>query len=510
MQLLSDLVWQYASDAIVVILTRKTQTTSLKTPFNNTQFSKLHFTKSSKETGLFLQFLIQSAQLKSEFRRCKSLLGISEKRCQWLVDSSREAIAFISRDLHLYANTTYLNMFQIDSVQALRSISVTDIIVADEHQLFDSFQRNQAKNSDMNHSLILSMKKKNGSVFRANTYVIPSVYKGRKCFQLWVRPMGESNLLVTNTNKIESVITPSDFLTSTLENANKKNGTELKAQVANNPFGVVFPNNGITSATTNQDNCAQNEVKKERVKPSTLFKAIIKRKEATLSTQRLTQLKVNERKSKLYIPHYLLSLKVPIAQKKGTDDYLSKISGTNSQAVSSVFWDKIKITRLLQLLVRKQQLRANLFIRLSEASISDRAFMAWLEPGLRRVGRKAANITFFLPSQVDEKQMKSTIVLVKRLRRFGCKIALDGFIVAPNSNVLLKQVLPEYIRLSLPWTRQIQGNEAREIGLSSIIRQLESRHIQVIAPCDFSIEMKRLFTLSGASFCQERSIKNAQ
>ena len=220
LQLLSDLVWQYASDAIVVILTRKTQTTSLKTPFNNTQFSKLHFLNNSKETGLFLQFLIHAAQLKSEFRRCKSLLGISEKRCQWLVDSSREAIAYISRDLHLYANTTYLNMFHIDSVQELRSISVTDIIVADEHQLFDSFQRNQAKNSDMNHSLVLSMKKKNGSVFRANTYVIPSVYKGRKCFQLWVRSMSESNLLVSNnSNQIENVNTPSGSLAATLENA---------------------------------------------------------------------------------------------------------------------------------------------------------------------------------------------------------------------------------------------------------------------------------------------------
>ena len=511
LQLLSDLVWQYASDAIVVILTRKTQTTSLKTPFNNTQFSKLHFLNNRKETGLFLEFLIHSAQLKSEFRRCKSLLGISEKRCQWLVDSSREGIAYISRDLHLYANTTYLNMFHIDSVQELRSISVTDIIVADEHQLFDSFQRNQAKNSDMNHSLILSMKKKNGSVFRANTYVIPSVYKGRKCFQLWVRSMSESNLLVSNnSNKVENVNTPSgSSLATTLENANG-NGAEFKAQVANNPFGVVFPNNGITSGTSNNDNPSQNEVKKERIKPATLFKAIIKRKEATLSAQKLTHLKVNERISTLYTPHYILSLKVPIAQKKGTDDYLSKVSGTSTQAVSSIFWDKVKITRLLQLMVRKQQFRAILFIRLSEAAISDRAFMTWLLSGLRRVGRKAAKITFLLPSQVDEKQIKSTIVLVKRLRRFGCKIALDGFIVAPNSNALLKQVLPDYIRLSLPWTRQIQGNEAREIGLSRIIRQLESKHIQVIAPCDFSIDMKRLFTLSGASFCQERSIKNAQ
>ncbi len=510
LQLLSDLVWQYASDAIVVILTRKTQTTSLKIPFNNTQFSKLHFSHNSKETSLFLQFLIQSAQMKSEFRRCKSLLGISEKRCQWLVDSSREAIAFISRDLHLYANTTYLNMFHIDSVQELHSISVTDVIVEDEHQLFDSFQKNQAKNSDMYHSLILSMKKKNGAIFRANAYVIPSVYKGRKCFQLWVRSMGESNLTGTRDSQqiegksIQSCV-PEAYETISADDKKASGQLSEKQQVAN-PFGVIFSDKSINATPSNS---IKEKAREDRYNQASLLKGIIRRKEATLSTQKLSHLRVNEQKNGLFRSHFLLSLKVPIAQKKGIDDYLLNISGARSQEVSSIFWDKVKITRLFQMLLRKKHIKANLFIRLSEASIADKTFIAWLEPGLRRIRRYAANLIFMLPSQSDENQIKSTIILAKQLRKFDCKIAMDGFFVAHNSNTLLKQIIPDYVRLSLPWTRKIQGNQAREIALSSIIRQLESKNIKVIAPCDFSTEMKKLFILSGASFCQERTIKNA-
>jgi len=98
---------------------------------------------------------------------------------------------------------------------------------------------------------------------------------------------------------------------------------------------------------------------------------------------------------------------------------------------------------------------------------------------------------------------------VKKLRAYNCKIALDNFIVDSDSVTLLKQLIPDYIRLSLPWTRQIHGNEGKEIGLSSVIRQLESKDVKVIAPCSYSVDMKKLFILSGASFCQERTTRNA-
>ena len=510
LELLSDLVWQNTSDAIVVILTRKTKTTILKEPFNNTQFAKLHFVNESKETLLALQFLIQSAQMKLEFRRCKSLLGISEKRCQWLVDSSREAVAFISRDIHLYANTPFLSLFKIGSIQELRSISVKDLINVDEHQQFESFQKGRSKTAGINHSLILTMKKKNGATFRSNTHIIPSVYKGRKCFQLWVRTMGDLNSEeVEASRRFEGNSIPSKEIVSSTTKFELKHTPE---QLLVNPFAALFSDdpkikNPLRDKSSN-NNQELSKVNNKQHSSASLLKGIIKRREATISMQRLVSLKENQRYQTSHGSNYLLSLKVSIAQKKGIDALLLGISGVDRQGMNSIFWDKVKLTRLLQMLLKKKQLNFNIFIRLSEASITDQSFINWLIPGLRRIEDKAASLTFLLPSQFDDKQRKSTIVLTKKLRKFNCTVALDRFTVTQDSISLLKQIKPDYIRLSLPWTRQIQGNKTRESGLSTFIRQLEAKNIRVIAPCGFSIDMKKLFIFSGASFCQERTINN--
>lgn len=482
---LSDLVWQYASDSIIVILTKKTQSLSLKTPYDNTQISKLHFDKDKKETLLQLQFLLQTAFIKSDFRKCKTLLGISEKRCQWLVDSSREAIAFITRDLHLYANRTYLNLFHLDSIQDLRSVSVRDFILEDEHRLFDGFQNNQLRKTDLNHSLVLTMKKKNGAAFRANTYLIPTVYKSKKCFQFWVRVMGE----VEESNQVNL----SDFPETKIIPTKKKEEREETP----NPFEVLLKDK-------KEGNSEDMDTKQKKVyTPTSLLKGIINRKEAVITTNSLKRLKKNELKFDKFDSHYLLSLKVPIAQRRGVDDILQDLSGARSQEVCSIFWDKVKLTRLFQILLKKRSVEPNLIVRLNGVSVADKQFLEWLIPGLRRLGDKSSHITFLVPSQINERQAKSTMIFANKVRAFNCQIALEGFAVTKDSVHLLKRLHPEMVSLSLPWTRQIQGNEGREIGLSSVIRQLESKDIKVIAPCGFSIDMKKLFILSGASFCHE-------
>ncbi len=487
---LSDLVWQYSSDSIIVILTKKTQSLSLKTPYNNTQISKLHFDKNKKETFLQLQFLIQAALIKSDFRKCKTLLGISEKRCQWLVDSSREAVAFITRDLHLYANRTYLNLFHFDSIQALRSAPVRGFILEDEHHLFDGFQNNQLKKADLNHSLILTMKKKNGATFRANTYLIPTVYKSKKCFQFWVRSIGDVQE-DSNEANLEG------FQETESEPAKNKKGKKVPA----NPFEILLKDN--------EGNSEKMNTKQKKVyTPASLLKGIIHRKEAVITTSSLTRLKKNELKFDKFDSHYLLSLKVPIAQKNGVDDILQDLSGARSQEACSIFWDKVKLTRLFQILLKKRKVEPNLIVRLNGVSVADKEFLSWLIPGLRRVGVKSSHITFLVPSQVNERQVKSTIVFVNKVRAYNCQIALEGFAVSGESVNLLKRTHPEMVSISLPWARQIHGNEQREIGLSSVIRQLESKDIKVIAPCGFSVDMKKLFILSGASFCHETSSKH--
>ena len=469
-EVLSDLVWQYASDAIIVIVTEKTTSTSLKTPFGNTQFSKLHFSKESTASRLHLLYLIEIIQIKWALRRCKRLLGVSEKRCQWLVDSSNESIAFISRELHLYANASYLGLFDIDSIHSLPSISVKDLIIDDEHDIFDTFIKKQNVRQTMNQSLVLSLRKTNGKTFRANIHAIPSVFKGRKCLQLWVCPLNKFEFnQMENTQKVES------------ENVQ------------------------IDSKEVNTDKV----IEKRKVTPSSLLMGIIKRNEATISAQPLVEMKFNESRYKNKIFSHILSLKVPIAQRAGIDNILFSSSAINQQEKRQIFWDKVKLTRLLQILIKKKSLDVNLFLRVSEASVLDKSFAEWFLPGLKRIESKSSHLTFLLPSEISKVDVKYYLRFIKVLRASNCQIGLDGFSASTRSLRLLKNIKPNYVRLSLSWVKQIEGNTTRELALASFIRQLESKDIKVIAPCGFSADMRKLFALSGVSFCQERTQRTA-
>ena len=499
LELLSDLIWQYHADAIVVIVSKEARTIPIKEPFNNTQFSRIKLDKSNPETSSILQFLIRSARGKAEFRRCKKLLGVSEKRCQWLVDSSREAVAFISRDMHWYANVAYLNLFGISSVQHLRSVTVKDLIISDEHLLFDGFQQKQSQATDSKRSIMLSMKKQNGSTFRANAYLIPSVFKGHKCYQLWIR-------------EINSISTVDDGDNVKQNDLDKSKSVRVEGT---NPFSSLF-NKNIDSNFSNTNRSETNNTQASQLKESdtssiqnskqrtydqnSLLKGVIRRKEARIVVKPLNYLKDNKNNMKLQ----MLSLKVAAAQKKGVDDLLLNLPESFNDQMRSIFWDKVKFSRMLQILIRRKRLSVNLLLRVHEASIVDESFINWLTPGLKRLGDKSKNLTFLIPSNINEAEHKKTLLFVKKLKKLKCNIALDSFSINKNSLVLLKYANPDYVRLSLPWTRQIQGNEVKEIRLSSAIRQLEEKNIRVIAPCGFSKDMRRLFILSGASFCQER------
>jgi len=514
LELLSDLTWQYHADAIVVIVSTKAQIVSIHEPFNNTQFSRIKLDRNNSESSSVLPFLIQSARKKSEFRRCKSLLGVSEKRCQWLVDSSREAVAFISRDMHWYANAAYLNLFGIKSVQKLRSITVTDLIVTDEHLLFDGFQQNQSKSIDSKRSIMLSMKKLNGSTFRANTYLIPSVFKGHKCFQLWVREINSISTVDNNKSR-QTDIYQSNL--NTLESPSSKDKNISLEDV--NPFSGLLNKNidsnhsntkisDVNKAQNEQLNASQNNSpkvsKQKSYDQNLLLKGVIRRKEARIVVEPLNYLKDNESHNKNNMKLQMLSLKVAAAQKKGVDNLLVNLPGSLNDQMRNVFWDKVKFSRMLQILIQRKRLSVNLLLRVHEASIIDEAFIDWLIPRLKALGDKSKNLTFLIPSNINENEHKKTLSFIKKLRKFKCNIALDSFSINKEALVLLKYSKPDYVRLSLPWTRQLQGNEVKEIRLSRAIRQLEGNNIKVIAPCGFSKDMRRLFILSGASFCQEK------
>lgn len=458
---LSDLIWQYSPETIVIILTKKVPSVFFKNPLNSIVLARLNIKEISHESQLFLGSLLQITQLKKGFRQCKRLLGVSEKRCQWLVDSSSEAIAYISRDLHLYANSTYLELFEVDSIQQLRSLAVQELFGKDEYILFKHLNNNQ---NNLPKSLLTTMKKCNGATIRARVMTIPSVLKGELCFQLWVRPLedyvnSKDNVDESSIRKMESLM---------IQQERKRQTPNEVKENSNN-------------RTTSLD----------------VLKGVIKRKEVKLSAQKLVSMQIHG----VDIDHYIISLKTPVSLKKGIEKLLFYPVTEQSSIVQTVFWDKVKLVRLLQFLSTRKRLNKSLIIRLNTVSLSNKAFVRWFVSSFEKIVGVVPNVIFMLSIIPTNKNQSPKFI--SELRELNSKVCLDDFSVTKDSVAMLRQAKPDYIRLSSTWVNSIEGNESREIALASFIRQVESKRIKVIAPCGVSKSIRRLLILTGVSFCQE-------
>ncbi len=480
---LSDLVWQNAPDALIVIVISGKKGTSSSKSYHkliNNNVSVLYLNDDSANTRLFLQCLLQTVQFKDEFRRCKRLLGVSEKRCQWLVESSHEAIAYITRDLHLYANASYLKMFNAKSIEELRSISIKDLIEEKEHPLFIRFLEKQLKHNDINYSLIISMKKTNGAVFRANIHLIPSVFKGNKCLQLWV-----SSLEKDVTREAVGQIAQTESKT------NIDHGNINKDETIDN-----LPNPFAVLDEKKQDNAS-------KIDSSVIIQDILKRKEATLSAKKLTLLKKNEQID----DHFLLSFSIDAEQKKAIENLLFRSHTDSSKKQQKVFWDKVKLSKLFDSLKKNTRLNRYLLVVIDIESISDEDFTQWFFSEVAKLGGKASRLVFILPSKLNAEQKSAAIEFSKMSKLHHCKIALKDYQISGKLLKLLKLVRPDYVCLSSDWIKKIEGQDKREIELGNAIRQLESNNIRVIASPGISVNMQKNFALAGASFCQEKVIK---
>ncbi len=484
LNLLANLIQTYNPSTIVVVVTQKTASIPLKKLYKGTEFTKLNIKNTTISNDavmpLHLSNIIQIAQSKQQFRQCKSLLANAEQCNTWLVDSSHESVAYISKDFHLYANTAYLALFDIESMQALRSLSIKDLIVSDEVGLFDAFLKYQTKHYKLSHTLLLSMRDTAKNDFRASIHVTPSVFKGKQSWQLWVHRISQSKTVKGRNNTLKKEAFPL-IVTQKLSSAK-------------NPFDEL--NKELSD-------------KKKKADANLILKGIIKREDANLSALKLTSLSSHLNQQDVYPSHYILSLKVPVAQRKAVDDLLSRSFTKNTDNKRQIFWDKLTVFRLTQLLLRTTKLKDNYLLPLTKASTSDPEFTQWMLKNLHLLGAKSRNLTIMIPSQLENKDVKRTIDFVNNLKKHHCNVALNDFTSESNILKILRFIKPNFVRLSLEWLRQVESDEKRKNSLSSLLRQFETKNIQVIAPCSFSMEMRTLFVFSGVSFCQERTTKTA-
>lgn len=110
----------------------------------------------------------------------------SERRCMALLDSSREAIAYVHDGMHIYANCTYLELFGYGEPDEVEGVPILDLVSSDDISTFKEFIR-QLKDSEDEQSIEINSMRSDGRPIDAMLLFSRAMFDGEDCHQVIVR-----------------------------------------------------------------------------------------------------------------------------------------------------------------------------------------------------------------------------------------------------------------------------------------------------------------------------------
>ncbi|WP_044870753.1 EAL domain-containing protein [Pseudomonas sp. LFM046] len=142
-----------------------------------------------------------------EQRRARRAAEISlreaEKRCQLLLDSSVDAIAYVHDGMHIYANRAYVEMFGYDDGDELEGMPMIDLIAGSDQAGFKDFLKNY-REGEAGGELTCNGCKVDGQSFQARMSFSPATYDGEPCIQVVIRAESDNAELEEKLREISS------------------------------------------------------------------------------------------------------------------------------------------------------------------------------------------------------------------------------------------------------------------------------------------------------------------
>jgi PAS domain S-box-containing protein len=84
-------------------------------------------------------------EARRSYRRLDAQMREIERRCDALIDSSRDPIAYIHEGMHIRANAAYLEMFGFDSFEDIEGMSLLDLVASKKVEEFKKLLKQLSK-----------------------------------------------------------------------------------------------------------------------------------------------------------------------------------------------------------------------------------------------------------------------------------------------------------------------------------------------------------------------------
>lgn len=112
----------------------------------------------------------------------------TEKRCESLLDSSRDAIAYIHEGMHVYSNQSYLELFKFDASEDLEGMPILDMVDENDRDKFKDFLRQYDSNPQKtDNKFELNLRDSSGEQFNGEMEFFPANIDGEPCIQVVIR-----------------------------------------------------------------------------------------------------------------------------------------------------------------------------------------------------------------------------------------------------------------------------------------------------------------------------------
>ena len=120
-------------------------------------------------------------------RRLEANLKESERRCDALLDSSRDPICFVHEGAHVRANRAYLEMFGFEEFDEIAGMPLMDMVAPEAAEGFKQVLKSVSKGEPPPSRLQLRVQKSTGATFDAVMDFASATFEGEPCLQITFR-----------------------------------------------------------------------------------------------------------------------------------------------------------------------------------------------------------------------------------------------------------------------------------------------------------------------------------
>ncbi|NWN91260.1 EAL domain-containing protein [Marinobacter adhaerens] len=190
-------------------------------------------------------------------RTLESHLHEAEQRCQLLLESSKDAIAYINDGMHIYANQSYMEFLGYDDIDDLTSTPVLDTLTGSSQEDYKTFMKAFADHGRDGMTLNCTARRSDDHELAVTMSVSAATYDGEACTQIVLQPEHSDTELEEKLREIRSQdlltgLYNRQYLMQELERviatAGKHSETGALAYIAIDNFAAMKARVGISGA----------------------------------------------------------------------------------------------------------------------------------------------------------------------------------------------------------------------------------------------------------------------